>query len=202
MRQPEQEAIPHVTQWVIISGTRQVTEASQKAVQETVRGIMTQGGGVVVGAGDGTDVRVIQEALAIDPKRLRVFLIEPLLAYRESRQRKSERPDISLEERQRLTELVETLDLLAAYPESVKITARDVSQDIQPSDSYDELNKEMLAFAQQAQATRSPAFIYFKVGEGRGTQAAIDAAEEMLHEGVFNGLDASTNPYLSHDNLS
>lgn len=79
MRHSRAESLP-VTQWVFITGTRKTTPESVKVIKGTVSNIMRRGGGIVVGAGAGSDVAAIQEGLRHNRKgdRVKVFLIAPM----------------------------------------------------------------------------------------------------------------------------
>lgn len=92
-------------------------------------------------------------------------------------------------------QLVRTLRRLGSVRKTLEVSQRAPTEGERASDPYDELNREMVLYALQHTGQLPPIGLYFKVGEGRGTTAAIAKVADLLQGSIYDGLDSEQNPY-------
>ena len=156
-----------IKRWVAISGSRETNAEVEKQVRESVRKIITSGGGIVTGGALGVDYFATDETFIIDPKAtaLKIFLPTTLKIY-------------AAHYRRRATEGVvppENAEILIAQLEKVRTTNPNVL-----IENLQEMVVDKRTYFQRNTAVLDAAteLLAFQVYKSPGTQDTIDKAKD------------------------
>lgn len=165
-----------INKWVGITGTWRLVNADvERDVRDSVKELLSSGGGIVTGGAMGVDYFAVDEALKIDPtgKRIKVVLPSTLENYSAHIKRWAEGyssagdADITAEDGHRLISQLEKLKSAnpSAILETPNVSAGGISQEAYyaRNTTIVELSKEIYAF---------------QVNQSKGTQDTIDKAIE------------------------
>lgn len=150
--------------WFGISGSwRATNEEVEEAVRETVREIMSRGGGIVSGGALSVDFFATDEALKIDPTVIKVFLPVTLDRYAAHYRKRADEGVITHEQAEALIEQLTQLrdanpDALIANPDNTEVNR----------DTYFERNTAVM--------DASDALAAFQVNESEGVGDTVDKA--------------------------
>ncbi len=154
--------------WFAISGSWSMTNKDvEKTVRESVREILSRGGGIVSGGALGVDFFATDEALKIDPSVIRVFLPATLDLYAAHYRKRANEGVIS---HKKAEALIEQLTRLQKVNPDALVEKRDnteINRDV-----YFERNTDIVS--------ASDALIAFQVNESEGTG---DTISKTLQQG-------------------